>query len=71
MPHSGGILESDRTLPMEYRMNLFSRKKKEDDEPVDLNDRSPQLGIKYKDLLVLGNLMQQGADLTQPRHVLY
>jgi hypothetical protein len=52
-------------------MPLFGRKKKEEEEPVDLNDRSPQLGVKYKDLMVLGNLMQQGADLTKPRHVLY
>jgi hypothetical protein len=51
-------------------MNLFKRNKKEH-APVDPNDRSPQLGIKYKDLLVLGSLMQQGADLTRPRHALY
>jgi hypothetical protein len=49
---------------------LFKRKKK-DEEPVDLEARSPQLGVKYKDLQVLGQLMQQGADLTKPRHALY
>jgi hypothetical protein len=51
-------------------MFLFRRKKK-DDERVDPNERSPQLGIKYKDLALLGQLMQQGADLTKPRHALY
>jgi hypothetical protein len=42
-----------------------------DDEPVDPNERSPQLGIKYKDLAVLGQLMKSGADLTQSRHVIF
>ena len=51
-------------------MNLFKRKPK-DDEPVDPEARSPQLGIKYKDLGLLGQLMAQGADLTKPRHALY
>jgi len=51
---------------------LWKRKKKADeDEPVDPNARSEQLGIKYKDLAVLGQLMQAGADLTKPRHALY
>jgi hypothetical protein len=49
---------------------LFKRKKKAD-EPVDPEGRSPQLGIKYKDLQVLGQLMEQGADLAKPRHALY
>ena len=51
-------------------MPLFGRKKK-DDEPVDPEARSPELGVKYKDLMLLGQLIQQGADLTQPRHALY
>jgi hypothetical protein len=50
---------------------LFRRKKKDDDEPVDPNARSETLGIKFKDLALLGQLMQQGADLTKPRHALY
>ena len=33
--------------------------------------RSPELGVKYKDLLLMGQLLQQGADLHQPRHALY
>jgi Regulator of ribonuclease activity B len=49
---------------------LFKRKK-QDGEPVDLEARSPQLGIKNKDLQLLGQLMAQGADLTKPRHALY
>ena len=51
-------------------MNLFKRNSK-DDEPVDPEARSPQLGIKYKDLVLLGQLVAQGADLTKPRHALY
>ena len=50
-------------------MGLFRRKR--DDEPVDPNERSPQLGLKYKDLMVLDQLMKSGADLTATRHVLY
>lgn len=47
------------------------RRKKKDDEPVDPEERSPQLGVKYKDLLTLQQLVQHGADLNEPRHVLY
>lgn len=50
-------------------MAFFSRKRR--DEQVDLEARSPQLGIKYKDLLVLDQLRQVGADFQKPRHVLY
>ncbi len=52
-------------------MFLFKRKKKEDDEPVDLNARSPVTGLKYKDIALLGEMMKNGADLTKPRHALY
>lgn len=34
-------------------MFLFKRKKK-DDEPVDMEARSPETGLKYKDLALLG-----------------
>lgn len=50
-------------------MGFFRRKR--DDEQVDMNERSPQLGVKYKDLAVLDNLIENGADLTQSRHVVY
>jgi hypothetical protein len=50
-------------------MRLF--RKARDDQPVDMNERSPQLGLRYKDLAILNQLMQAGADLTQPRHVIY
>jgi hypothetical protein len=50
-------------------LRLFRRKS--DDEPVDLNERSPQLGVKYKDLLVLDQLRKSGADLSASRHVIY
>jgi Regulator of ribonuclease activity B len=49
---------------------LFGRKKT-DGEPVDPEARSPELGVKYKDLALLGQLLQQGADLHLPRHALY
>lgn len=52
-------------------MFLFRRKKNDDEGSVDLNARSPQLGIKYKDLLVLGQLHDHGADLTKPREATY
>ena len=51
-------------------MPLFKRTPK-DGERVDLEARSEQLGVKHKDLLVMCQLMQQGADLTKPRHALY
>jgi hypothetical protein len=38
---------------------------------MDPNERSPQLGLKYKDLAVMGQLMKLGADLDQPRHVVH
>ena len=50
-------------------MRLFRRKS--NDESVDMNERSPQLGVKYKDLLVLDQLAKNGADLTASRHVIY
>ncbi|MBO2453939.1 ribonuclease E inhibitor RraB [Actinomadura barringtoniae] len=50
-------------------MGLFRKKK--DDEAVDPEERSPQPGIKYKDLMVMNELMKLGADLSQPRHVNY
>jgi hypothetical protein len=50
---------------------LLKRRKKEEEEPVDLEARSPVTGLKYKDIAVLGEMMKAGADLTKPRHVLY
>jgi hypothetical protein len=50
-------------------MRIFRRRR--DVEPVDMNERSPQLGIRYKDLAVLDQLMKSGADLLQSRHVVY
>ena len=49
-------------------MGFFRRRR---DEPVDPEERSPQLGVKFKDMLVLDQLMKAGADLQQPRHVLH
>lgn len=50
-------------------MRLF--RKKADDAPADMNERSPQLGVRYKDLMVLDQLRKQGADLSESRHVIY
>jgi hypothetical protein len=47
------------------------KRKKNADEPVDLEARSPQTGLKYRDIQLLGQMMSQGADLNQPRHTLY
>ncbi len=46
----------------------FRRKQR---EHVDLEERSPELGIKYKDLMVMHHLTKAGADLEQPRHVIF
>jgi hypothetical protein len=54
----------------EANVFLFKRKPK-DDEPVDMNARSPGTGLKYKDLALLGQMLKAGADLTKPRHALY
>lgn len=51
-------------------MGLFRRRPKAD-RTVSPDDRSPQLGIKYKDLELMGQLMHAGARLSEPRHVLY
>ena len=51
-------------------MPLF-RKKSRDEAPVDMNERSPKLGVKYKDLMVLDQLLKNGADLSASRHVVY
>ncbi len=52
-------------------MGIFSRKKQRDEEAVDPEARSPQLGVKYKDLAVMGQLLDHGANLDEPRHVLH
>jgi regulator of RNase E activity RraB len=52
-------------------VGLFRKQSKADDGPIDPNDRSPQLGLRYKDLAVLRSLVDNGADLDQPRHVFY
>lgn len=50
-------------------MGLLSRWR--DRQPVDLDDRSEKTGLKHKDLLVLEQLVKAGADMSDPRHVLY
>ena len=41
---------------------FFFKRKKQDDEPVDLEARSPQLGIKNKDLQLRAETLE-GTDL--------
>ena len=43
----------------------------DDDAPVDPNARSPQLGRKYKDLDLLGELLGRGVDRSRPRGVVF
>jgi hypothetical protein len=38
---------------------------------VDPDERSPKFGVKYKDLMVMNQLVEHGADLTQPREVIF
>ena len=48
----------------------FFRRRREQ-EPLDLEERSEVTGLKHKDLLVLHQLMQAGAQLTEPRHTVH
>ncbi len=48
-------------------MGLLSRLR--DRQPVSLEERSPQTGLKFKDLLVLEQPVRAGADVHAPRHV--
>jgi regulator of RNase E activity RraB len=48
-------------------VKLFRRRERE----LDLEDRSPQLGLRVKDLLVLDGLIKAGADLRESRHALW
>lgn len=49
-------------------MGLFRRKHT---TPVDPTARSERLNLRHDDLLVMGQLIEHGADLTRPRHTLY
>jgi hypothetical protein len=52
-------------------MPLFRRRPKGQPPAIDPDARSPETGLKYKDLALLGQMLQGGADLLQPRHALY
>ena len=53
-------------------MGLFGKRKRTaESDPVDPEARSPQLGLRYKDVLLLGELSAAGARLSEPRHVIY
>src|SRR5438045_1727272 len=47
-------------------MALFRRAK---GKQVDPDERSEKFGVKYKDLMVMNQLEEHGADLSQPREV--
>jgi regulator of RNase E activity RraB len=49
-------------------VGLFRRKAT---ATIDPDERAPQTGVKFKDLLILGQLIEAGAQLTEPRHVLH
>jgi len=38
---------------------------------VDPDERSPKFGVKYKDLMVMNQLVEHGADLTEVREVIF
>jgi regulator of RNase E activity RraB len=50
-------------------MALFRRKQRS--EAVDFDERSPKTEINDGDQEVVNQLVQHGADMSQPRHVLY
>lgn len=53
-------------------MSFFRRwRRGRRDEPVDLDERSPQLGLRYRDLILLNEIAKRAADLSQPRHVVF
>ena len=52
-------------------MGLFRRRRPRDENPADPDERSPRLGLKYKDLSLLRALQDNGADLAEPRHVVH
>ncbi|MEV5695417.1 ribonuclease E inhibitor RraB [Micromonospora globbae] len=58
---------------MEQSMGLFSMftRRRRDDEHVDLDERSPSLGVRYRDLLLMNEIAKRAADLSQPRHVVF
>lgn len=50
-------------------MGLLSRFR--DRRTVDVDSRSPELGLKLGDMLVLQQLIEAGGDPKAPRHVIY
>lgn len=52
-------------------MGIFDRLKRSRHDEVDPDERSPQLGIRYKDLMVVEQMVKAGADLSEPRHWIY
>jgi hypothetical protein len=46
-------------------------KQQPDEGPVDMEARSPEIGLKWKDIEILGKMVKQGANLKEPRHAVY
>jgi len=65
----------DRRRTEEAGVPLFKRDKPDekppDEEPIDMESRSPETGLKYKDIALLGQMLKQGANLKEPRHAVY
>jgi hypothetical protein len=47
------------------------RFRKRQGKKVDPEERSPKLGVKYKDLMVMNQLTEHGADLAEAREVTF
>jgi hypothetical protein len=58
----GGYVIGGRPVP------LFRKHKSKEVRP---DDRSPHSGVKYRDLLVMNQLTEHGADLAEPREVIF
>jgi regulator of RNase E activity RraB len=53
-------------------MGLFDKfKRGRDNAPVDLDERSPRLGVKYRDLMVMDQVAKRAEDMSAPRHVVF
>jgi hypothetical protein len=52
-------------------MGLFGKCRRDQDDDIDLDERSPRLGLKYRDLILMSEIAKRAADLSQPRHVLF
>ena len=52
-------------------MGLFGKFRRGKGNQIDLDERSPKLGVKYRDLILMNEIAKQATDLSAPRHVLF